>query len=119
MPSVISLLTMIRLAEDVVAEVENRACPPVVSFLFTIRLKMWPIFQKAMSEHIEALKKLAEGASAGYFGRSSTVTEATVLKVILILESADLKAYSALRFAIDTLLYSTLLSLSRNKRKRR
>jgi len=72
---------MIRLAEDVVAEIQKRHCPPAESYVFGLTLKMWPVFQKGMTEHIESLKKLAEGASSGYFSRTSTTTDATVANV--------------------------------------
>ncbi|KAK7060497.1 Vacuolar protein sorting-associated protein 52 [Paramarasmius palmivorus] len=77
-PPVISLLTMIRLTENIVTEVENRDCPPAVTFVFGLRLQLWPIFQKLMNENIEALKKLAEGSSGGYFSRAAVISEATV-----------------------------------------
>lgn len=35
---------------------------------------MWPVFQKGMTEHVESLKKLADGSGSGYFSRSSTTT---------------------------------------------
>ena len=81
MPPVVPLLTMIRLTEDVVAEVQKRGCPPVESYIFTLRLQLWPAFQKAMSDHVDALKKLAEGASSGYFTRAATITEDTLTAV--------------------------------------
>ncbi|KAL1694430.1 Sac2 family-domain-containing protein [Schizophyllum commune] len=81
MPPVVPLLTMIRLTEDVVAEVQKRGCPPVESYIFTLRLQLWPAFQKAMSDHVDALKKLAEGASAGYFSRAATITEDTLTAI--------------------------------------
>jgi len=80
-PPVIPLLTMIRLTEDVVAEVQKRNCPPLESFVFALRLQMWPVFQKAMAEHINSLKKLAEGASSGYFSRTSNTTDGTVSNI--------------------------------------
>lgn len=85
MPPVIPLLTMIRLTEDVVEEIENRNCPPVASALYTIRMLMWPVFQKAMTEHTEAVKRLAEGGG-GYLRRASSVSQATVLKVRELLD---------------------------------
>ncbi|KAI0774158.1 Sac2 family-domain-containing protein [Fomes fomentarius] len=80
-PPVIPLLTIIRLTEDVVAEVQKRSCGPLETYIFTLRLKMWPTFQKLMAEHIDALKKFAEGASASYFRRGSTTTDAAVSAV--------------------------------------
>ncbi|KAL0577068.1 Vacuolar protein sorting-associated protein 52 [Marasmius crinis-equi] len=77
-PTVTTLLTMIRLAENVVTEMENRNCPPAMAFVFGVRLQLWPLFQKLMSEHIEALKKLAEGSGGGYFSRAVIANEATV-----------------------------------------
>ena len=81
MPPPIPLLAMIRLAEDVVAEIQKRHCPPAESYVFGLTLKMWPVFQKGMTEHIESLKKLAEGASSGYFSRTTTTTDASVANV--------------------------------------
>jgi len=78
MPPSIPLLTMIRLAEDVILEIQKRNCPPVEFFVFSLRLKMWPVFQKSMSDHIDALKKLAEGTSSGYFSRAQTTSDASV-----------------------------------------
>ncbi|RPD67298.1 vacuolar sorting protein [Lentinus tigrinus ALCF2SS1-6] len=80
-PPVIPLLTIIRLTEDVVAEVQRRGCGPLETYIFTLRLKMWPVFQKLMAENVDALKKLAEGANAGYFRRTGTTTDASVSNV--------------------------------------
>jgi len=80
-PPVIPLLTMIRLMEDVIAEVQKRDCAPLESFIFGLRLQMWPVFQKAMSEHVDALKKLAEGTTASYFSRAAATTDAIVLDI--------------------------------------
>uniref|UniRef100_A0A0W0EZH1 Vacuolar sorting protein n=1 Tax=Moniliophthora roreri TaxID=221103 RepID=A0A0W0EZH1_MONRR len=77
-PPVVSLLTMIRLTENVVTEMENRDCPPAVTFVFGLRLQLWPLFQKLMNENIEALKKLADGSGGGYFSRATIISEATV-----------------------------------------
>ena len=90
MPPPIPLLSMIRLAEDVVAEIQKRHCPPAESYVFGLTLKMWPVFQKGMTEHIESLKKLAEGASSGYFSRTTTTTDASVANVSDFLDSAGL-----------------------------
>jgi len=80
-PPIVPLLTMIRLTEDVIAEIQKRGCPPMESYVFGLRLQMWPVFQKAMTEHIEALKKLAEGASSGYFSRTAVTTDPVVSSV--------------------------------------
>jgi len=79
-PPLVSLLTMIRLTEDVAAEVENRGCPPVSTFVFALRLQLWPVFQTNVTDSVNGLKTLAEGTSVGYFSRS-TVSESTVLNV--------------------------------------
>jgi vacuolar protein sorting-associated protein 52 len=84
-PATVPLLTMIRLTEDVIAEIQKRQCSPMESFVFTIRLQMWPVFQKAMADHIEALRKLAQGSSMGFFSRNSAMTNASVTNVLLIL----------------------------------
>ncbi|KAJ8590874.1 Vps52-domain-containing protein [Rhizopogon salebrosus TDB-379] len=81
MPPAVPLLTMIRLTEAVTAEVQKRDCPPLENFLFTVRLQMWPAFQKIMSEHCDTLRKLAEGGAASYFSRAASTTDASVSNV--------------------------------------
>ena len=75
-PPVIPLLTMIRLTEDIADEVQRRGCGPLETFIFALRLKMWPVFQKLMADYTDALKKLAEGTTAGgrYFRRAGSMT---------------------------------------------
>ncbi|KDR83878.1 hypothetical protein GALMADRAFT_236339 [Galerina marginata CBS 339.88] len=73
-PPAIPLLTMIRLAEDVVTEIQKRHSPPAETYVFGLTLQMWPVFQKGMTEHIDSLKKLADGTGSGYFSRTSTTT---------------------------------------------
>jgi hypothetical protein len=72
---------MIRLAEDAVAEIQRRQCSLEETYIFGLSLQMWPAFQKGMTEHIESVKKIAEGSSTGYFSRSSQTTDASVEKV--------------------------------------
>jgi vacuolar protein sorting-associated protein 52 len=45
---------------------------------------MWPLFQTGMSEHIESVKKLAEGSGAGFFSKGPTTTDALVITVSMI-----------------------------------
>ncbi|KAF8195726.1 Sac2 family-domain-containing protein [Mycena galopus ATCC 62051] len=106
-PPAVPLLTIIRLTEDVMAEVQRRACPPAESFIFTLRLKMWPVFQKAMTEHVDALRKLAEGASAGYFSRAVATTNAICKRYVVMFNSfVTLTAQ-----AEETMIFSNLLRL--------
>ncbi|KAL4076112.1 vacuolar sorting protein [Scleroderma citrinum] len=79
-PPAISLLTMIRLTEAVTAEVQKRQCSPLETFFFTIRMELWPVFQKVMSEHCDSLKKIAEKPS-GYFAKSNPTTDAMVSNI--------------------------------------
>jgi vacuolar protein sorting-associated protein 52 len=95
-PATIPLLTIIRLTEDVMAEVQKRQpqCGPLESFIFTQRLQMWPVFQKGMSEHVDAVKKLHEGAGGGLglFTRTTQLTDALVLSVSTS-SSEDIRIY--------------------------
>jgi hypothetical protein len=81
MPPAVPLLTMIRLTEAVIIEVQKRDCPPLENFLFTMRLQLWPAFQKIMSEHCDALRKLAEGGTTSYFNRTASTTDASVTNI--------------------------------------
>ncbi|KZT74276.1 Vps52-domain-containing protein [Daedalea quercina L-15889] len=80
-PPVVPLLIMIRLTEDVMAELQKRNCGPLETFIFSIRLQMWPVFQKAMGEHIESVKKLAEGTGASLFRRGTSTTDVAVANI--------------------------------------
>ncbi|KIJ56720.1 hypothetical protein M422DRAFT_218326, partial [Sphaerobolus stellatus SS14] len=66
-PPTIPLLTMIRLLENALGEVQKRDCPPLETFAMGLRLSFWPLFQKDMNAHVESVKKLADGAGAGGF----------------------------------------------------
>jgi hypothetical protein len=74
---------MIRLTEEVMSEIQKRSCQPLETFVFSLRLQMWPLFQRAMSEQIEGLKKIAEGAGGGYFRRATTTSNVDITIVSL------------------------------------
>ena len=102
---------MIRLAEDVVAEIQRRHCPPGETYVFGLSLQMWPVFQKGMTEHVESLKKLADGTSVSYFSRASTTTtDAKVTSVSVTYFYAIMGYNFVFRSVNSILLYSTLLS---------
>ncbi|KAH9062806.1 vacuolar sorting protein [Lactarius vividus] len=81
LPPVIPLLIMIRLTEEVMGEVQKRGCQPLETFLFGLRLQMWPLFQKSMTVQIEGLKTVAEGAAGGYFRRATSTSDATIATI--------------------------------------
>ncbi|KAI0071087.1 hypothetical protein K474DRAFT_1712758 [Panus rudis PR-1116 ss-1] len=110
-PPVVPLLTMIRLVEDVMAEVQKRGCVPLENFIFSIRLQMWPVFQKGMADNIDALKKYAEGASAGYFRRGAVTTDASVATICqrYVVLFGSFVALTA--SAEETMIFSNLLRL--------
>jgi hypothetical protein len=108
MPPVITLLTMIRLTEDVVAEIRQRKCVPLEVFVFGLVMQMWPMFQTAMTQHCESLKKLADG-SGGYFTKSVAITDASLATV----SSHRLQYYPHSIFNLDLLSVHCGLSLLR------
>jgi len=68
---------MVRLTEAVIAEVQGRQCSPLETFFFTMRLQLWPVFQKVISEHCDSLKKLSE-RPGGYFSKAPVTTDMLV-----------------------------------------
>lgn len=60
---------MIRTTDAVLVESSKRGCAPLEPFLLGLRMQLWPLFQKGMSDNVESLKKLADsgGSSAGAF----------------------------------------------------
>ncbi|KAI0650321.1 Vps52-domain-containing protein [Trametes meyenii] len=109
-PPVVPLLTIIRLTEDVATEVQRRNCGPLETWVFAIRLKMWPAFQKIMAEHVDSLKKFAEGASAGYF-RKSTTTDAAVSSICKRYVTVFNSFIALTDQAEETMIFSNLLRL--------
>lgn len=69
---------MVRLTEAVTAEVQKRQCSPLETFFFTMRLQLWPVFQKVVSEHCDSLKKLSDRPS-GYFNKAPSTTDEMVI----------------------------------------
>ncbi|KAF8842691.1 Vps52-domain-containing protein [Paxillus ammoniavirescens] len=115
-PPAIPLLTMARLTEAVTSEVQKRQCPPLETFFFTMRLQLWPVFQKVMSEHCEVLKKLAERPN-GYFSKAPVTTDTTVLNIckryIVMFESFVLLTEQA----EETMIFSNLFRLQQELSK--
>ncbi|CCA73324.1 related to SAC2 protein [Serendipita indica DSM 11827] len=70
-PSVVPILTMIRLNEAVYRETGRRSCPPLEGFLIGVRMKLWPLFQTEMGAHVESLKKLADAATGSMLVRGN------------------------------------------------
>jgi len=70
-PPAVPLLTMIRLNEAAFGEVELRRCPPLETFLLSLRMSMWPVFQKEMSAHVDSLKALADSAGGSFLTRGN------------------------------------------------
>jgi len=111
LPPIVPLLTMIRINEAVLAETEKRECSPLETFLVGLRLKMWPIFQKEMSTHVDSLKRLVDGAGAGYISRGILLKDSWIQSVV--------QRYSALFTAFvaltgeeeEAMLFSNLLRL--------
>ena len=82
-PPVIPLLTMIRLTENVIVEVQLRGCPPLENWLFGLRLQFWPVFQQLMTEHITSLVKLAGSTGGSYFKRNTIIGNDVLQSVCL------------------------------------
>jgi hypothetical protein len=82
-PPAVVLLTMIRLAEETMAEAATRGCGPLERAIFGWRLQMWPMFQRSMTEHVDAVKKLVDGSAGvgGFFSRSTAVTDASLADI--------------------------------------
>ncbi|KAG8880252.1 hypothetical protein FRB97_000964 [Tulasnella sp. 331] len=94
-PPVVPLLTMIRINEVVLSEAQKRECNPVETFLIGLRLTMWPMFQKEMAGHVDSLKKLVDGAGAGYLSRGMVLKDSWI-QLIVHRYSALFTAFTAL-----------------------
>lgn len=81
-PPAVPFLTMIRIIENTLAEVQTRGCVTLETWLFGLRMQFWPIFQKLMSEHVSSLNRLAEAGTGGLFRRAAGPTDETIRLVI-------------------------------------
>ena len=70
-PSVVPILTMIRLNEEAYREVCRRSCGPMEIFLVGVRMQLWPVFQSEMGAHVDSLKALADSATGSMFARGN------------------------------------------------
>jgi hypothetical protein len=98
---------MIRLTEDVVAEIRQRKCAPLEVFVFGFVMQMWPMFQTAMTQHSESLKKLVDGSS-GYFTRGVTITDASLATICSRYAVIFLSCVSITRQPEETIIFSNL-----------
>ncbi|KAI9574682.1 vacuolar sorting protein [Boletus coccyginus] len=112
-PPATPLLTMVRLTEAVIAEVQGRLCSPLETFFFTMRLQLWPVFQKVISEHCDSLKKLSE-RPGGYFSKAPVTTDVLICKcyinlfqsLVLLTEQSE-----------ETMIFSNLFRLQQELNK--
>ncbi|KAF9226604.1 Vps52-domain-containing protein [Gyrodon lividus] len=115
-PPATPLLIMTRLTEAVTTEVQKRQCPPLETLFFSMRLQLWPVYQNVMSEHCEALKKLAERPS-GYFSKAPVTTDTMVLNIckryIVMFESFVLLTEQV----EETMIFSNLFRLQQELNK--
>lgn len=79
---------MIRCNESVLAELQVRGCAPLEGFCLALRMSMWPAFQNEMNNHVDSLKRLADGATGGILSRG-VIKEGTIQLVSLYASSMD------------------------------
>lgn len=64
-PTPVSILSMIRLNEAVIASlIDERGCPAMEAYLIDIRLTLWPAFARVMDVQTESLRKVNGAGSA-------------------------------------------------------
>lgn len=73
-PSAISLLTIIRVNDELIKTAESRGALPLIPYLIGWKLTLWPVYRKAMDAHIDSIKALADTAEGK--GLSSWVSKA-------------------------------------------
>ncbi|KAG8810652.1 hypothetical protein FRC17_002845 [Serendipita sp. 399] len=78
-PSVVPILTMIRLNEAAYQEAGKRGCAPLETFLVGLRISLWPVFQSEMGAHVESLKKLADAATGSMLARGNAAQRYAIL----------------------------------------
>lgn len=73
-PSSVSLLTIIRLNDELIKTAESRGALPLIPYLTGWKLALWPVYRKAMDAHIDSIKALADTAEGK--GLTSWVSKA-------------------------------------------
>lgn len=109
---VIPLLTMIRLAECILGEVQKRGCIPLETFLLGLRLKFWPIFQNIMNGQVDNLKRMADNAgTAGFLSGRTGVRDETIHKVVRRYAMIFVSFVYLTENEEETMIFSNLLRL--------
>jgi vacuolar protein sorting-associated protein 52 len=75
---------MIRLNDAIYAAAIGQGnCPATLmdSHLVSMRLALWPAFQKGLGAHVDAIKKLSSTSSGSMFGAKTLLKDATVQAV--------------------------------------
>ncbi|KAF8450537.1 Vps52-domain-containing protein [Boletus edulis BED1] len=116
LPPAAPLLTMVRLTEAVTTEVQKRQCSPLETFFFTMRLQLWPVFQKVVSEHCDSLKKLSERPS-GYFSKAPVTTDALVMNICKCYISLFQSLVLLTEQSEETMIFSNLFRLQQELNK--
>ena len=73
-PPAIPLLTLIRLNDRLLSTCDSRGTLPLISYLQSQKLAMWPVYRKEMDQQVDSLKALADQAEgkglASYVGKA-------------------------------------------------
>ena len=72
-PPAVPLLTLIRLNDRLLSICDARGTLPLLPFLQSQKLALWPIYRKEMDQHVDSLRRLADEAEgkglAGFVSR--------------------------------------------------
>lgn len=126
-PPAITLLTIIRLNDRLIATAESRGAQPLIAYLTGWKMALWPLYRKAMDAHVDSLKALADAAEGKGFASYLTkgVKDAQVRVVAVryaamfacIVALAD-EAEEAMMFSSTTRLRAELVRLAQLQSKK-
>lgn len=119
-----TLLTLIRLNDRIIATAESRGAEPLIAYLTGWKMALWPLYRKAMDAHVDSLKALADAAEgkgfASYLVKGVKDSQVRVVAVryaamfACIVALAD-EAEEAMMFSSTTRLRSELVRLAQNQ----
>lgn len=106
-PSSPSIYAMIRLNEAILEAFSTPNSPPMETHLIGLRIRLWPVFSKAMDAHIESVRKingtLPTGGVFGGKGTGSNVKD-SVVRVVMLRYAELFNSFVALANQSDKLM---------------
>jgi hypothetical protein len=107
-PNAVALLTLIRLNDKLLAVAQARGALPLIPQLTKWKMELWPAYRRAMDQHVDSLKALADQAEGkGLAGYLKSVKDGAVRAVAVRYAAMFASAVTLSDEADDQMVFTT------------